>query len=93
MTEASTTEPVTLTDEDRVRMQRLFEEVVGRLQAMSLIMNRLGATDSSRAKAGLRVKLNVTPGSMTGRLCVTDVYGCGCYDYDQGVCEPCGPGD
>jgi hypothetical protein len=89
MTEASATERFTLTGEDRIRMQRLFEGAVARIQQMSLIMNKLGATDSSQAKAGLIVKMDVTPGSMTGVLCITDVYGCGCYDYNTNECYSC----
>jgi hypothetical protein len=115
-----------LSGEDRVRMERLFEEAVSRIREMYLIMDRIGATSPISTDGGtltplpdlgIAVKFGVRSGEtgevssafggdsgetgeiipvsprMRGGLCVADVNGCGCCDYDKGVCEPCGPGD
>ncbi len=83
-----------LRPEDRDRMQRLSEEVRGRLQEMALITTRtLGiALDSQTAVKFAPQELD-RGADETGMhieiVCTPD--GCGCYVDPPGICEfPCG---
>jgi hypothetical protein len=92
---------VELSEHDKQRMARLYEEVQGRLVEMSLIMARnLGMNISERTTVMLH-PVNVKAGKPTeeapvGRKvevhCTETSSGhfeCGCYDYEAGTCGPC----
>jgi hypothetical protein len=80
-----------LKGEDRERMARLFEEITGKVQEMSAVMNRIHGTpipwtkfqisssDTSRADGPF--VLTVVCNEETGE--------CGCYDHEAGTCGPC----
>ncbi len=89
---------VAISLEDRARMSRLYEEAAGRLEEMSLIVSRnLGlpsgnhvakfqpitrapATDAPETQATLTFK---------GAAIVCTDTGCGCYEFDTGICFVC----
>jgi hypothetical protein len=93
-----------LSYEDQVRASRLHEEITGRLTELALI---IGRTLGKRAGRPVQVKLRASQSSESSRgeptpladrsielVCVQFSDGsCGCYDYIQGICRPCGPGD
>jgi hypothetical protein len=80
-----------LKGEDRERMGRLFEEITGKVQEMSSIMNRLHGTpvhwsnftisSSGASEADGPYVLTVVCNEETGE--------CGCYDHEAGTCGPC----
>lgn len=80
-----------LKGEDRERMGRLFEEITGKVQEMSTIMNRLHGTpvqwtnfqisSSGASEADGPFVLIVVCNEETGE--------CGCYDHEAGTCGPC----
>lgn len=80
-------EPIILPSEDRIRMARLYEEVLTRLEEMAMITAR---TLRMNAGAGSTVKFN--PLAEEGKVEFTSVeivctaQGCGCYDYREGAC-------
>ncbi len=88
--------------EDRERMQRLSEEVRGRLQEMALITARTLGIDLDsdtvvkfvplkvdRASLGQEPGLGEEPGQTIEIVC--GPAGCGCYVDPPGICEfPCG---
>jgi len=89
---------IKLSTNDRQRMTRLFEEVSGHLEEMSLIVGRnlRLALDSSKV-----VKFSpLTPPAtkrgrapavirLKGATIVCTPTGCGCYDNDTGICFRC----
>lgn len=81
-----------LKGEDRERMGRLFEEVTGRVQEMSAIMNRLHETSLRWAK--FEISSSSTPSGTDGpsvlvSVCNEETGDCGCYDHAAGTCGPC----
>ncbi|SOD41464.1 hypothetical protein [Nitrosovibrio sp. Nv4] len=80
-----------LKGEDKDRMARLFEEITGKVQEMSTIMNRLHGTpvqwshfrisSSGASEADGPFVLIVVCNEETGE--------CGCYDHEAGTCGPC----
>ncbi len=72
-------------------MARLFEELTGKVQEMSTIMNRLHGTpvhwsnfrisSSGVSEADGPFVLIVVCNEETGE--------CGCYDHEAGTCGPC----
>jgi hypothetical protein len=80
-----------LKGDDRDRMARLFEEITGKVQEMSTIMNRLHGTpvqwsnfrisSSGASDADGPFVLIVVCNEETGE--------CGCYDHEAGTCGPC----
>ena len=94
----SVTERVRLTQDDHARMQRLSEEIRGRLEEMALIMTRtLGIALTPEM---VRRFTPLTAGSLEADVtrmeivCAPDGATCGCYvtlDDGTGFCEyPCG---
>lgn len=94
---------VELSDDDKQRMSRLYEEVHGRLREMSLIVARnLGMQLSERTKVMLR-PVDVRADSPTDQPTMSSNgqvevhctetspghFECGCYDHDAGTCGPC----
>jgi hypothetical protein len=80
---------------DRERMQRLSEEVRGRLQEMALITTRtLGISmdrDTVVKFAPVETRADDDPGVVTNIEIVCGPAGCGCYVDPPGICEfPCG---
>lgn len=77
--------------EDRLRMERLYEEVRGRLQEMALVASRaVGVPLDDDAR--LQFRPDATRGSGPGGVdieivCTPD--GCICYDYREGTCSVC----
>ncbi|MEP7021641.1 MAG: hypothetical protein ABI808_13395 [Pseudonocardiales bacterium] len=90
---SATPKRVTLSDEDRGRMQRLSEEVQGRLREMGLIMTRsleLGDRSDAVLKF-LPMERAADQGGGTTIEIVCTPEGCGCYVDPPGLCEfPCG---
>lgn len=92
---------VELSEPDKQRMARLYEEVHSRLVEMSLIVARnLGMNISERTTVMLRpinVKANKTteqaPAGRKVEVHCTETsaghFECGCYDYEAGTCGPC----
>ena len=85
-----------LSEDDRQRMARLYEEVQGRLKEMSLIISRtLGMQLSDSTRVMLRPREGKeadAPGDHVEVHCTQMPDGhfeCGCYDYDAGTCGPC----
>jgi hypothetical protein len=84
-----------LKGDDRQRMGRLFEEITGKVQEMSAIMNRLHGTPvrwssfriSSSAGADTGADTE-GPGIITV-VCNEETGECGCYDHEAGTCGPC----
>ncbi|HZD73037.1 MAG TPA: hypothetical protein VE776_03985 [Actinomycetota bacterium] len=88
--------------EDRERMQRLSEEVQGRIREMALITARTLGIDlagdtvvkfapvkADRASLGEGPGLGEEPGQTIEIVCGPE--GCGCYVDPPGICEfPCG---
>ncbi len=80
-----------LKSEDRERMGRLFEEITGRVQEMSAMMNRLHGTPL------LWTKFEISSSGTSSRedipiiisICNDDTGACGCYDHGAGTCGPC----
>lgn len=80
-----------LNGEDRARMGRLFEEITGRIQEMSTMMNRLHGTSLRWTKFEIS-----SPGTSSGTdipilivVCNEETGDCGCYDHEAGTCGPC----
>lgn len=80
---------VRLSPEDRVRMERLREEVASRLMEMSLIVARtLGqkplniSFDEDLPPFKFRAPEGGGTNLVIGQIC-------GCYDYEEGVCYVC----
>lgn len=87
---------VPLRTEDRERMQRLSEEVRGRLQEMALITARtldLELAGDSVVKF-LPIKAEAAGAGTSGGTYIEIICtpaGCGCYVDPPGICEfPCG---
>ncbi len=88
---------VELSEPDRYRMARLYEEVQGRLVEMSHIVARtLGQQISERTTVMLRptdAKSTERSGSGHVEVHCTETsphhFECGCYDHDAGTCGPC----
>jgi hypothetical protein len=92
---------VPLSEEDRARMARLYEEVSGRLEEMALIVARtLGKTSEGYTEVAFkrRKRLSDTRGQGSERRAQAeeqtevihfDGCGWGCYDHGQGICYPC----
>lgn len=85
-----------LETEDRARMNRLYEEIQGRLTEMGLIVCRVLELDPS----DMQFKFAPTPMDsqsteepkalrFKGIEIVCGPSGCGCYDHDAGDCFPC----
>jgi hypothetical protein len=84
-----------LTPADRERMQRLSEEVRGRLQEMALITTRtLGIPldrDTVVKFSPVETRADGDLGVVTNIEIVCGPDGCGCYVEPPGICEfPCG---
>lgn len=80
-----------LRGDDRARMGRLFEEITGRVQEMSSIMNRLHGTSLHWTKFEI-TSSGATSGDDVGILtviCNEETNECGCYDNENGTCGPC----
>jgi hypothetical protein len=88
---------VKLSSGDRHRMTKLFEEVSGRLEEMSLIVGRnLGLDLKSKT---LKFSPAAQPARKSGRAARAVEFkgitiactptGCGCYDNDEGFCFVC----
>jgi hypothetical protein len=79
--------PVILSSEDRIRMTRLYEEVLTRLEEMAMITAR---TLKIHAGPGSTIKFNPIPEAAdvdfasVEIVCLPD--GFGCYDYREGAC-------
>jgi hypothetical protein len=86
---------VRLSDEDRIRMEKLYEEVSGRVMEMSLIVGRALGRDTKEAQeiAFSRSLKGENGGTKAPDppFRVIHFANCewGCYDYITGVCEPC----
>jgi hypothetical protein len=80
-------EPIILPSEDRIRMTRLYEEVLTRVEEMALITARTLRLD---AGAGFTVKFNPVSESEDGGFVPVEIVrapqGHGCYDYREGAC-------
>jgi hypothetical protein len=96
--EQKKSEAVHLSSEDSVRMRRLYEEVVGRLEEMSLIIARtLGKSPRDRARIVFNYQLTSSEHVRPPRelrlkgteLIVYDDGSCACHDYDEEMCYPC----
>jgi hypothetical protein len=86
--------------EDRARLELLYEEVSGRLQEMALIVGRtLGLKNSEKATYSFRhvsakkerasQPSKEQPVDFEGTEIICTPAGCGCYDYDEGLCFVC----
>ncbi|HVW64028.1 MAG TPA: hypothetical protein VHB01_03360 [Nitrosospira sp.] len=82
---------VPLKAEDRQRMGRLFEEITGKVQEMSSIMNRLHGTPVHWSNFSISSSGSPdTDGpSVLIVVCNEDTGECGCYDHEAGTCGPC----
>jgi hypothetical protein len=89
---------VRLSEEDRVRMERLYEEVSARVMEMGLIVGRaLGRDTRDALEIAFSRSLKERNGGTTvppdpepsGRMIHFSNCEWGCYDYESGVCEPC----
>jgi len=89
---------IPLTTEDKVRMARLYEEVCSRLQEMALITGRtLGMSTDNLDYTFRRLKntgqaapqLDALIRFQGIEIICSPTGGCGCYDYDAGICFPC----
>jgi hypothetical protein len=72
-------------------MGRLFEEITGRVQEMSAIMNRLHGTSINWSRltiASSRDAESDGPFVLTV-VCNEETGECGCYDHEAGTCGPC----
>ncbi len=88
-----------LKGQDRERMGRLFEEITGRAQEMSAIMNRLHGTpvqwssfrilSSSGTGAGAGAGGGSEGPGIITVVCNEETGECGCYDHEAGTCGPC----
>jgi hypothetical protein len=85
---------VKLSPEDRVRMTRLYEEMLSRLREMNLIVSRNLNKPMPTSTEDLETALSSSGGGgpsfprVEGRPNTYKVDG-GCYDFDQGLCYPC----
>ena len=86
---------VCLKPDDRIRMARLHEEVVGRLEEMTLIMSRnLGGEFHAPAESAVvRFPGIDRDGHVAARMRHFMPCNWGCYDWETGVCRVCQPGD
>lgn len=80
-----------LKGDDRARMGRLFEEITGRVQEMSAIMNRLHGIPVRWSSFEIS-----SPGTSAADgptvlivVCNKETGVCGCYDHEAGTCGPC----
>ncbi|MDN7671326.1 hypothetical protein QZM22_02015 [Burkholderia oklahomensis] len=92
---------VRLSDEDRARMEKLYEEVSGRLREMALItarnlrlsttkkMDVLFFPPNTAHKSGSKPVEAAKPIVFEGTEIICSSSGCGCYDFDAGVCYVC----
>jgi hypothetical protein len=93
---------VSLSEEDRARMARLYEGVTGRVEEMALIVARtLGKPSQGHTEVVYRrrkISFDIKRGQGSEREAMateeTEVIhfeGCGwgCYDHGQGICYPC----
>jgi hypothetical protein len=89
-----------LSVEDASRMARLYEEVTGRLEEMALIVARNLGLETRDQMQSMFVPAgqpshqhgttpNVEDVVFRGVRIVCSPTGCGCYDYDGGVCREC----
>ena len=73
--------------EDRIRMTRLYEEVLTRLEEMSMITARALKLNG---QADFAVKFNPLSGQEAHEFAAVEIVatpgGSGCYDYREGVC-------
>ena len=80
-------EPIILPSEDRIRMTRLYEEVLTRLEEMAMITARTLKMD---AGADSTIKFNPLAEEdeveFTAIEIVSTAQGRGCYDYREGAC-------
>ena len=100
MTERDRSEGVTLSNEDRYRMDKLLEEIHGRVAEMNQITNRaLGQSAEEGREAASRFLLGIVAQPANGVTKPTtfcEVIGsgenapvrCFCYDPDSGECTP-----
>jgi hypothetical protein len=83
----ATKEPVILPFEDRIRMTRLYEEVLTRLEEMAMITAR---TLKMGAGASYAVKFNPVAAEDKAEFAAVELLsnpqGLGCYDYFRGAC-------
>ncbi len=93
---------VPLAPDDRARMARLYEEIEGRLHEMALIAGRTLDMDLTEVESASLGRLaersfsSVLPDPVEEKQkpfnpirIVCTPTGCGCYDYNIGVCQPC----
>ena len=88
---------VELSEEDKVRMARLYEEVSGRVTEMALIVGRtLGRDTEDAIEIAFARTLKERNGGTTpappdpsGRMIHFSNCEWGCYDYVTGECYPC----
>jgi hypothetical protein len=80
-----------LKGEDRERMARLFEEITGKVQEMSAVMNRIHGTPIPWTK--FQISSSDTSGAdgpfVLTVVCNEETGECGCYDHEAGTCGPC----
>ncbi len=80
-----------LKGDDRARMGRLFEEITGRVQEMTAMMNRLHGIPVHWSKFEISTSGTSAadgPGVLVV-VCNPDTGECGCYDGENGTCGPC----
>lgn len=98
MTDHMKSKSAHLSDEENARMARLYEEVSGRLEEMALITARVLHLDRDKLKVSfereeqtkeviLDAHTNVVKLKGVRIICGPD--GCGCWDYDAGLCYSC----
>jgi hypothetical protein len=79
--------PIILPSEDRIRMTRLYEEVLTRLEEMAMITAR-----TLKVNAGVGCTVTFNPLRETDELdfpavqIIATPQGHGCYDYRDGAC-------
>lgn len=80
-----------LKGDDRDRMARLFEEITGKVQEMSTMMNRLHGTPVQWSN--FRITSSGASDSdgpfVLIVVCNEETGECGCYDHEAGTCGPC----
>jgi hypothetical protein len=93
MTERSESTVVPLSQEDRVRMAQLHEEVQSRLEEMARMTAQTLTMEFRNAT--VHFKYPEPSGGVPallrqcGVICWSGDGGCACYDYNRGVCYPC----
>ena len=85
--------PVTLSEDDRVRMRRLHEEVAGRFREMSLIIARTLKRKMGDVKIQVssRPEDSIAPADAAAsqgyiKICFCEPTGCGCWEDPPGIC-------